>query len=112
MTLPPWQRILLVDDNPDHLRSLCCQPLRFIEVMAEPTGARAFDSLRRAPFDGVLVAEWLPDLPGAELCARLRVWMPSLQVLLLADSPAEPGPDRISWPVSLTDLALAFRRLA
>jgi CheY-like chemotaxis protein len=65
--------VLLVDDNP-HVRELLRDFLSKLgaRVSVRPDGASALELGRQQRFDVILLDLRLPDLPGAELAARLR----------------------------------------
>jgi two-component system phosphate regulon response regulator PhoB len=74
-------RILVVDDEPDLLelvRVNLCQAGYEVEVVE--SGEAALDVLRRNPPDLLVLDLMLPDVPGTEICRRVRA-NPDLQHL-------------------------------
>jgi two-component system phosphate regulon response regulator PhoB len=69
----PSERVLLVDDEPDlrELVSLHLEEAGF-EVLAVETGQAALDRARDFAPAVVVLDLMLPDIPGPEVCRRLR----------------------------------------
>jgi two-component system, OmpR family, KDP operon response regulator KdpE len=68
-------RILVVDDEPQIRRALRAALLaQAHEVAVAESGEAALDALALAPCDLVILDLGLPDMDGAEVCARLREW--------------------------------------
>jgi two-component system phosphate regulon response regulator PhoB len=67
------QRILVVEDEPDlsALVRINLEQAGF-EVETADNGSDALAALRRAPPDLVLLDLMLPDVPGTEICRRIR----------------------------------------
>lgn len=82
----PSRRILIVDDDASLRRSLAEQLERhgeFASVHCEDAAA-ALASLRREPFDAVLLDVILPDMDGRELCRLIRRAGVVAPIILLA----------------------------
>jgi CheY-like chemotaxis protein len=89
-------------------------------VLTAPTGHDAIGLLRTpaSPIDVVLLDVGLPDVSGADLCARLRQFFPYMPVVVCtgAASPEEAAELRqlgithfFCKPISLPDLVTAVR---
>lgn len=84
-------RILLVDDNIDHvqlaMRALRGEPAWRIESVR--LGAEAIERAGEEAFDLVLLDYRLPDLTGLEVLQRLRKARPDLPVFLMTSQGSE-----------------------
>jgi CheY-like chemotaxis protein len=77
--------LLLVDDEPairDRLSSYC-RRLGYL-VFTAGSAPEALERLSTSHVDLVLADTLLPDMPGAELCERVRVSYPMTRVIMLA----------------------------
>lgn len=77
-------RILIVDDEPaiiDSLR-LLLESVGY-EVLSATTAGRGLDTVAREPCDLVLLDLMLPDRPGLDALAEIRVVDPDLPVVML-----------------------------
>jgi DNA-binding NarL/FixJ family response regulator len=81
-------RLLIVDDHPiwRHGVARDLAELGFAVVGTASTGAQAVRIAAAVRPDVVLLDLNLPDLPGAEVAARLRAELPGIRVLMLSAS--------------------------
>jgi DNA-binding NarL/FixJ family response regulator len=81
-------RLLIVDDHPiwRHGVARDLAELGFVVVGTASTGAQAVRIAAAVRPDVVLLDLNLPDLPGAEVAARLRAELPGIRVLMLSAS--------------------------
>jgi len=115
------QRILVVDDEPDLL-----ELIRFnltaagFRVDLATSGRAALASLRRSPPDLLLLDLMLPDIPGTELCRRVRSApeLAELPVIMLTAKAEEVdrivglelgADDYVTKPFSPRELALRVK---
>jgi DNA-binding response OmpR family regulator len=88
-------RLLLVDDDPVILRLLQVNfRLEGYAIETAGSGAAALASAEVSPPDLVILDMMLPDLPGQEVCRRLRA-MPALAdvpVIFLSGRTDDPDP--------------------
>lgn len=84
-------RILLVDDNLDHvqlaLRALKAEPAWKVEAVR--LGAECVDRAREETFDLVLLDYRLPDVSGLDVLARLRALPQAPAVILMTSQGSE-----------------------
>ncbi|MGH2913137.1 MAG: response regulator [Solirubrobacteraceae bacterium] len=82
--LPPAQRILVVDDEPQILRALrvVLRDAGFEVVLAE-TGSEALDRAAVRPPEAAIVDLMLPDTDGVEVTRSLREWS-EMPILVLS----------------------------
>lgn len=80
------RRILIVDDNPDHLRLLedsiglyCAE----CEVVSASDGYAALEQLERQPFDLILTDYQMPGMNGLELASAVHRISPGTPVVLV-----------------------------
>jgi two-component system phosphate regulon response regulator PhoB len=67
------QRVLIVDDEPDITEMLAYNLEQAgYAVTSVGSGEKAFAELKRGPVDLILLDIMLPDVPGTEICKRLR----------------------------------------
>jgi PAS domain S-box-containing protein len=86
------EKIFLVDDNPDSLKSLA----NFLresgfEVLVARSGKKAIESLEKASPDIILLAVAMQEMDGFETCRRLKNWektkdIPVIFMTAVADS--------------------------
>ncbi len=83
------QRILVVDDEPQIRRALraALHAEGYVVELAE-NGAEAPDRVAGEPPDLVILDLGLPDMDGADVCARLRAWS-QVPVIVLSVREAE-----------------------
>ncbi|HEY7668163.1 MAG TPA: response regulator [Actinomycetota bacterium] len=116
-------RLLLVDDDPVILRLLQVNfRLEGYEIDTAADGALALASAQERPPDIVVLDMMLPDLPGEEVCRRMRTTpeLAEVPVIFLTGrtegpDPAEaglgPGPvDLIAKPFDPADVVEVVRR--
>src|SRR5213079_114767 len=78
-------RILVVDDEPEIRRALRANLVGHgFEVTAVAGGGEALTEVTRARPDLVLLDLGLPDLPGLEVCARLRAEGVEAPIIILS----------------------------
>ncbi len=67
------KRVLAVDDSPSFLGELCDE-LRTegYDVVAARSGAEALELLGTQPVDGILMDLLMPEMPGNEVCRRIK----------------------------------------
>lgn len=109
--------VLLVMDDPSARQSLRGVLVREGHTVLEASNAGEalfIADWHEDPIDLLLVAADLPQLPGAELAARLRAARPEMRVLALVEAPAgpaglapAPGPTLV-WPASAETVARAI----
>lgn len=83
--------ILIIDDDPSLRRSLAEQLERhgeFASLQCE-SAAAALASIRREPFDAVLLDVVLPDMDGRELCRLMRRAGVAAPIIMLAGDETE-----------------------
>ncbi|MHB1426616.1 MAG: response regulator [Gemmataceae bacterium] len=86
-------------------------------VLTAPTGHDAMGVLRTQPrIDVVLLDVGLPDVSGADLCARLRQFFPELPVVVCTGAASQEEADELRRlgityfflkPIALSDLVAA-----
>jgi CheY-like chemotaxis protein len=87
----PSRRILVVDDDPDHLEGirLLLEMSGYVVDIAE-TGREAIEKVRRYGADVALLDSRLPDMPGHEVAEALRRERAPWPILLVAISGISP----------------------
>ena len=86
MTSPSGHTVLVIDDDESN-RELARRTLhREHRIVLAEDAARAFEILESEPVDLLLLDVMLPDLPGFELCRRVKALSPDsfLPVILLS----------------------------
>ncbi len=83
------QRVLVIDDEPQIRRALrvALQAEGYTADLAE-TGAEGLDRVAAAAPDIVILDLGLPDMDGADVCARLREWS-QVPIIVLSVRDAE-----------------------
>lgn len=78
-------RVLVVDDEPNHLRLLTAT-LRLEGFLATgvPDAASALRALAEAPYDLALIDVMMPGTSGLELARRMRIAHPTVPVVLMS----------------------------
>ncbi|MDR1639149.1 MAG: response regulator transcription factor [Clostridiales bacterium] len=107
------QRVLVVDDEPKILEVLAS----FLgnngyEVLQAQTGSKALDLLAREKVSLVLLDLMLPDIPGEEVCRRIRGKLALPVIMLTAKAEEEDilkglgvgADDYVTKPFSLKEL--------
>ena len=117
MTAP---RILVVDDEPAIRESVGYAFAREgFEVREAGDGEEGLALAQAQPFDAIVLDVLLPDLPGTEVCRRLRAESP-VPILLLTAKDAEldrviglelGADDYLTKPFSLAELVARVRAL-
>ncbi len=111
-------RLLLVDDEPQVLRSLSAAlSAAGYAVSTAATGAEALSHAARAPVDAVVLDLRLPDGSGVEVCRRLREWSAAPVVVVSAvDDEAEKiaaldagADDYVTKPYAVGELLARIR---
>ncbi len=78
-------RILIVDDEINHRRSLSISiRMEGYEVLEAFDGQHALETLKREPVDIVLCDLMMPRIDGLELARRLRFAHPGTRVVLMS----------------------------
>ncbi len=78
-------RILIVDDEGNHRRSLSISlRLEGYEVIEAADGQHALDALKREPVDVVIADLMMPRVDGLELARRLRFAYPRTKMILMS----------------------------
>jgi DNA-binding response OmpR family regulator len=79
------QRILIVDDEGNHRRSLSISlRMEGFEVLEAADGQHALDTLKREPVDIVVADLMMPRVDGLELARRLRFAYPRTKMILMS----------------------------
>jgi CheY-like chemotaxis protein len=79
------QRILIVDDEVNHRRSLSISiRMEGYEVLEAADGYQALETLKREPVDIVVCDLMMPRMDGLELARRLRFAYPTVRVILMS----------------------------
>ncbi|MEJ5363879.1 MAG: sigma-54 dependent transcriptional regulator [Desulfosoma sp.] len=78
-------KILVVDDEPNILRSLkgVLEDEGYETVLAS-SGEAALEELKKEPPDAVLLDIWLPGLDGLEVLRRIKTSHPTLPVIIIS----------------------------
>jgi DNA-binding response OmpR family regulator len=98
-------RLLLVDDDPVILRLLQVNfRLEGYEIETAPEGAVALTSATERPPDAIVLDLMLPDLPGEEVCRRLRGLPGLAEVPVVFLSGRADGPDLSTEDLGPVDL--------
>jgi two-component system phosphate regulon response regulator PhoB len=114
-------RILLVEDEPDILQLLqfALRQAGFDPVAADSAEA-AFASIREKQPELVVLDLMLPDLPGTEICKRIKSKTPALPVVMLTARGDEVdrvvgfelgADDYITKPFSVREVVLRIRAI-
>jgi DNA-binding response OmpR family regulator len=78
-------RILIVDDEGNHRRSLSISlRMEGFEVLEAADGQHALDTLKRESVDIVVADLMMPRVDGLELARRLRVAYPRTKMILMS----------------------------
>jgi DNA-binding NtrC family response regulator len=78
-------RILIVDDEGNHRRSLSISlRMEGYEVVEAADGQHALDALKREPVDVVIADLMMPRVDGLELARRLRFAYPRTKMILMS----------------------------
>ena len=78
-------RILIVDDEANHRRSLSISlRMEGYEVVEAPDGEHALVTMSEQPVDVVVCDLMMPRIDGLELARRLRFAYPSTRVILMS----------------------------
>jgi DNA-binding NtrC family response regulator len=78
-------RILIVDDEGNHRRSLSISlRMEGYEVVEAADGQHALDALKREPVDVVIADLMMPRVDGLELARRLRFAYPRTRMILMS----------------------------
>jgi two-component system, OmpR family, response regulator len=115
----PEARVLVVDDEP-YITDLVGTALRYegFEVRSVPSGRQALAAAGDFRPDLVVLDIMLPDMPGLEVCRRLRDGGTSLPVVFLTARDATEdkvagltvgGDDYVTKPFSLEELVARIR---
>jgi DNA-binding response OmpR family regulator len=84
------RRVLVVDDEPKILDVVASfLESKGFEVLQAQTGARALELLAREKVSLVLLDLMLPDIPGEEVCRRIRAKLPLPVIMLTAKAQEE-----------------------
>jgi two-component system catabolic regulation response regulator CreB len=87
-------------------------------VLTAGTGHDAMGVLRTSPVDVVLLDVGLPDVSGADLCARLRQFFPHMPVVVCSGAASPQEADELRQlgithffckPIAMPDLIAAVR---
>ncbi len=79
------QRILIVDDEGNHRRSLSISlRMEGFEVLEAADGQHALDTLKRESVDIVVADLMMPRVDGLELARRLRFAYPRTKMILMS----------------------------
>jgi DNA-binding response OmpR family regulator len=78
-------RILIVDDEVNHRRSLSISiRMEGYEVLEAADGQQALETIKREPVDVVVCDLMMPRVDGLELARRLRFAHPTTRVILMS----------------------------
>jgi DNA-binding response OmpR family regulator len=117
------KRVLVVDDEPNIVRSLrFLMEREGLEIEVASTGQAAVAALDRAPADLVLLDVMMPELDGFEVCQRIRArpaWRATKIVMLTAkgrdverDKGLALGADAyVTKPFSTRDLVAKVKQM-
>jgi CheY-like chemotaxis protein len=84
-TEPAPVRILLVDDDPNHLRLLAAGlRLEGFSVEAAADASAALDHVGRSPFDLAVIDVMMPGVSGLELARLLNREHPDVRIVLMS----------------------------
>jgi two-component system OmpR family response regulator len=77
--------VLMIEDNPDHV-DLCREhlPSDEFELTVARSGAEALSSIKKRPFDVILLDYLLPDTNGMDLLPRIREFQPNAVILFVS----------------------------
>ena len=80
--MPPRPRILFVEDDQDS-RDVTCLFLtsQGFEVICALNASDVLKMAMEQKFDAYLLDNWLPEVPGPELCRQLRELDPNIPVI-------------------------------
>ena len=121
-TLPNHQPTLLLIEDDELVRDAMTR--LFVRegylVLTAPTGHDAIGVLRTpsSPIDVVLLDVGLPDVSGADLCARLRQFFPNLPVVVCTGAASQQEADELRRlgithffckPIAMSELVAAVR---
>ena len=84
MANDPIIRLLLVDDEPDFLKTTALMlRRRGIDVTACESGAEALDALEARPYHVAILDLKMPGMGGEELLAEIRTRHPEVEIVIL-----------------------------
>jgi|WetSurMetagenome_2_1015567.scaffolds.fasta_scaffold458381_2 DNA-binding response OmpR family regulator len=77
--------VLMIEDNPDHV-DLCREhlPADEFEVTVARNGAETLSSVKKRPYDVILLDYLLPDTNGMDLLPRIREFQPNAVILFVS----------------------------
>lgn len=112
-------KVLVVDDESSLRRALSLTlPAMGFMVSTEPTGEQAIESLRKEPFDAVLLDLYMPGIGGMATCRIMRQQHKQLGILMLTlrqhrkdkvEALEADADDYIVKPFDLSELAARLR---
>src|SRR5579859_4311123 len=85
------RRLLIVDPHPStrKARAEALTSRLGLDVVSSGTATGAFEQMRRAPIQAVLVDQHLPDMDGRDFCRALRSDDPIVPILILGLNSSE-----------------------
>lgn len=79
------REILIVEDDPELARELCCDlSVRYFPAQIAESGARALEMLHSGAFEFCLLDVGLPDCSGFDLCREMRKFYRGPIIMLTA----------------------------
>ena len=110
-------KVLVIDDNRAHADGLAeLLELSGFACNSAGTGIDGLEMAKRLKVDAVLLDMALPDLPGLEVCGRLRSNPATSNVAIIFHTGSHPSPGMehdadsfLTYPIAIAELAAVIQ---